>query len=219
MAEELLSGLKLFNRGKVRDIYDLGDKLLLVASDRISAFDVILPTLIPDKGKVLTQMSEFWFAIVKDIVRDHLITTEVEEFPAACQAHKATLEGRSMLVKRAIPACVECIVRGYLFGTGWKEYCEHSHVCGNRLPKGLVEASRLKEPLFIPSTKESLGTHHDDITFQQMADIVGPEKARAMRDLSITIYLRAQEMAEAKGIIVGGYEVYLRLDGRTADFD
>src|SRR6185503_14175843 len=122
MAEETLSGLKLFNRGKVRDIYDLGDKLLLVASDRISAFDVILPTLIQDKGKILTAMSVYWFDVVKDIIPNHLITTDVEKFPATCQPHKAQLEGRAMLVKKSIPAPVECIVRGYLVGSGWKDY-------------------------------------------------------------------------------------------------
>src|SRR5687768_1180173 len=153
MADETLSGLKLFNRGKVRDIYDLNDKLLLVASDRISAFDVILPTLIPDKGKILTEMSVYWFDMIKDIIPHHLITTAVDEFPAECKPHRSALEGRTMLVKKSLPAPVECIVRGYLVGSGWKDYQQTGSVCGIPLPKGLVEASRLDEPIFTPSTK------------------------------------------------------------------
>src|SRR5574341_1290265 len=145
MADDILSGLTLFNRGKVRDIYDLGDKLLLVASDRISAFDVILPTLIPDKGKILTALSVYWFRVMKDIVPHHLITTDVNEFPASCRPHKAALEGRSMLVKKSNPAPVECIVRGYLAGSGWKDYQKTGAVCGIPMPKGLQEASRLED--------------------------------------------------------------------------
>lgn len=202
MRDNLISGLPLFKRGKLKDFYDLGDRLLIVASDRLSCFDVVLPTKMPGKGKILTALSAYWFREMEDIVGSHLLTTDVEQFPFICRRYKEQLEGRSMLVKRAVPARVECLVRGYLFGSAWKEYRERGEVCGIRLPMGLVEASRLKEPLFIPSTKESLGTRHDNITFQQMTDIVGPEKARAMRDLSITIYLRAQEMAEAKGIII-----------------
>src|ERR687892_1809501 len=140
MAEEILSGLILLNRGKVRDIYDLGDRLLLVASDRISAFDVILPTVIPGKGKILTALSAYWFEVMTDIVPHHLIATNVDEFPAACHPHKARLEGRTMLVKKSLPAPVECIVRGYITGSGWKEYQETGAICGITLPKGLVEA-------------------------------------------------------------------------------
>src|SRR5262249_52777253 len=136
MTEETLAGLKLFNRGKVRDIYDLGDKLLLVASDRISAFDVILPTEIPDKGKILTQLSLYWFDLMKDIVPHHLISANVDDFPAACRPHRAKLEGRTMLVKKSTPAPVECIVRGYLVGSGWKDYQQTGAVCGIALPKG-----------------------------------------------------------------------------------
>ncbi len=198
----LITGIPLFKRGKVKDLYDLGDRLLIVASDRISCFDVVLPTKIAGKGKILTALSAYWFREMEDIVGSHLLTTDVEQFPFICRRYKEQLEGRSMLVRKSIPARVGCRVRGYIFGSAWKEYCEHSSVRGNRLPQGLAEASHLKEPLFIPSMKESLGTHHENITFQQMMDIVGPEKARAMRDLSITIYLRAREMAEAKGIIV-----------------
>ncbi|MGH7888198.1 MAG: phosphoribosylaminoimidazolesuccinocarboxamide synthase [Candidatus Binatia bacterium] len=213
MAEELLSGLKLFNRGKVRDVYDLGDKLLLVASDRISAFDVILPTLIPDKGKILTQLSEFWFAIVKDIVRDHLITTNIEEFPAACQAHKAALEGRSMLVKKSTPAPVECIVRGYLAGSGWKDYQQTGSLCGISLPIGLVEASRLDQPIFTPSTKAPVGAHDVNISFDDMISKVGRKRAEKMRDATIAIYNRARELAEKKGIIIADTKLEFGMEG------
>jgi phosphoribosylaminoimidazole-succinocarboxamide synthase len=216
----LITGMPLFKRGKVKDIYDLGDRLLIVASDRLSCFDVVLPTKITGKGKILTALSAYWFREMEDIAGNHLLTTDVEQFPFICRRYKEQLDGRSMLVKRAIPARVECLVRGYLFGSAWKEYRERGAVCGIRLPQSLVEASHLKEPLFIPSTKESLGTHHDNITFQQMTDIVGPEKARTMRDVSITIYLRAREIAEAKGIIIADTKVTFGLaDGRLILID
>ena len=213
MAEETLSGLKLFSRGKVRDIYDLDNKLLLVASDRISAFDVILPTLIPDKGKILTQMSEFWFAIINDIVSNHLITTRVEEFPAVCQPHKAELEGRSMLVKKSTPAPVECIVRGYLAGSGWKDYQQTGSLCGISLPKGLVEASRLDEPIFTPSTKAPVGAHDVNITFDQMVGKVGKTLATKMRDATVAIYQRARELGEKKGIIIADTKFEFGMEG------
>jgi phosphoribosylaminoimidazole-succinocarboxamide synthase len=202
MTEETLSGLKLFNRGKVRDIYDLGDQLLLVASDRISAFDVILPTLIPDKGKILTEMSVYWFDLIKDIILHHLITTDVDEFPAACRPHRAKLEGRTMLVKKSLPAPVECIVRGYLVGSGWKDYQQTGAVCGIPLPAGLVEASRLETPIFTPSTKAAVGAHDVNITFDEMVTKVGRNRAEKMRDATVAIYSRAREIAEKKGIII-----------------
>ena len=213
MAEETLSGLKLFNRGKVRDIYDLGDKLLLVASDRISAFDVILPTLIPDKGKILTTMSVYWFDVLKDIIPNHLITTDVEKFPAACQPHKAMLEGRTMLVKKSIPAPVECIVRGYLVGSGWKDYQQTGAVCGIPLPHGLVEAARLNQPIFTPSTKAAVGAHDVNITFDEMATKVGKNRAEKMRDATIAIYSRARELAEKKGIIIADTKFEFGIEG------
>jgi phosphoribosylaminoimidazole-succinocarboxamide synthase len=213
MADQTLSGLKLFSRGKVRDIYDLDDKLLLVASDRISAFDVILPTLIPDKGKILTQMSEFWFAIIKDLVPNHLITTRVEEFPSACQPHKANLEGRSMLVKKSTPAPVECIVRGYLAGSGWKDYQQTGSLCGISLPKGLVEAARLDEPIFTPSTKAPVGAHDVNITFDQMVGKVGKTLATKMRDATVAIYQRARELGEKKGIIIADTKFEFGMEG------
>lgn len=216
----LITGIPLFKHGKVKDIYDLGARLLIVASDRISCFDVVLPTKIPGKGKILTALSAYWFREMEDIVGNHLLTTDVEQFPFICRRYKEQLKDRSMLVKRAAPARVVCRVSGYLFGSAWKEYCESGEVCGNRLPQRLVEAFRLKDPLFIPSTKESLGTHHHNITFQQMMDIVGPEKARSMRDLSITIYLRAREIAEAKGIIIADTKLTFGLaDGRLILID
>jgi phosphoribosylaminoimidazole-succinocarboxamide synthase len=202
MIEEALPGLRLFNRGKVRDIYDLGDNLLLVATDRISAFDVILPTLIPGKGKILTALSEFWFGIIKDIIPNHFITTRFNEFPAGCLPHRDKLEGRSMLVKKSAPAPVECIVRGYLAGSGWKDYQHTGSVCGIRLREGLMEASRLEQPIFTPSTKAAIGAHDVNISFDDMLTKLGKKRAEAMRDSSIAIYKRASELAEKKGIII-----------------
>jgi len=213
MTEQKLSGLKLFNRGKVRDIYDLGDKLLLVASDRISAFDVILPTLIPDKGKILTRLSAFWFDVMKDIVPHHLISTRVEEFPPECQPHKAELEGRSMLVKKSLPAPVECIVRGYLVGSGWKDYQQSGAVCGIPLPQGLVEASRLDRPIFTPSTKAPVGAHDVNITFDEMASKIGRKRAEKMRDATIAIYSRARDFAEKKGILIADTKLEFGIEG------
>jgi len=213
MAEDTLSGLTLFNRGKVRDIYDLGDNLLLVASDRISAFDVILPTLIPDKGKILTALSVYWFNVIKDILPHHLITTDVDQFPAACQPHKAKLEGRTMLVKKSLPAPVECIVRGYLAGSGWKDYQKTGAVCGIPLPKGLVEAARLDEPIFTPSTKAPVGAHDVNITFDEMVPKVGKKRAEKMRDATVAIYSRARALAETKGIIIADTKFEFGIEG------
>jgi len=213
MTEESLSGLTLFNRGKVRDIYDLGDQLLLVASDRISAFDVILPTLIPEKGKILTALSVYWFGVMKDIVPHHLITTNVDEFPAACQPHRAKLEGRTMLVKKSTPAPVECIVRGFISGSGWKEYQQTGAVCGIPLPRGLMEASRLDQPIFTPSTKAPVGQHDINITFDQMVKKIGKNKAEKIRDATVAIYSRAREMAEKKGIIIADTKLEFGIEG------
>jgi phosphoribosylaminoimidazole-succinocarboxamide synthase len=213
MTDETLSGLKLFNRGKVRDIYDLGDKLLLVASDRISAFDVILPTLIPDKGKILTAMSVYWFDVIKDIIPNHLITTDVGKFPSACQTHRTKLEGRTMLVKKSLPAPVECIVRGYLAGSGWKDYQQTGAVCGIPLPQGLVEAARLDQPIFTPSTKAAVGAHDVNITFDEMVTKVGKQRAEKMRDATVAIYGRARELAEKKGIIIADTKFEFGIEG------
>jgi phosphoribosylaminoimidazole-succinocarboxamide synthase len=202
MAEETLSGLALFNRGKVRDLYDLGDRLLMVASDRISAFDVILPTSIPDKGKILTELSAYWFGIMKDIMPNHLITTDVDEFPDCCQPHKAFLAGRSMLVKKTRPVPVECVARGYLAGSGWKDYQNSGRICGIVLPQGLLEAARLNEPIFTPATKAPAGQHDLNITFDEMTKRVGQRVAEQLRYATIAIYQRAREIAEKKGIII-----------------
>jgi len=213
MTESTLSGLTLHSRGKVRDIYDLGDKLLLVASDRISAFDVILPTLIPDKGKILTQLSEFWFSKIGDIVPNHLITTDVERFPAACQPHRSALEGRSMLVRKSTPAPVECIVRGYIAGSGWKDYQKTGAVCGIALTQGLVEAARLDKPIFTPSTKAAVGAHDLNITFDAMVAKVGKVRAEKMRAATMAIYQRARALAETKGIIIADTKFEFGMEG------
>lgn len=214
MAEETLSGLKLLHRGKVRELYDLGDKLLMVASDRISAFDVVLPTLIPDKGKILTAMSVYWFEVIKDIVPHHLITTDVDQFPAACRPHRDKIEGRAMLVKKCRPAPVECIVRGYLAGSGWKDYQSTGAVCGIPLPGGLLEASRLDRPIFTPSTKAPVGSHDVNITFDEMVGKIGRAAAENMRDTAVAIYSRARELAEKKGIIIADTKFEFGLEGQ-----
>ena len=213
MDEANLSGLTLHSRGKVRDLYDLGDKLLLVASDRISAFVVILPTPIPDKGRILTQLSEFWFSKIGDIVPNHLITTDIERFPAVCRPHRSALEGRSMLVKKSTPAPVECIVRGYITGSGWKEYQKTGSVCGITLPRGLVEAARLDEAIFTPSTKAAVGDHDLNISFATMVDKVGKVRAEKMRDASVAIYERARTIAETKGIIIADTKFEFGMEG------
>lgn len=195
-------GLKLMARGKVRDIYDLGETLLLVTSDRISAFDVIMNEPIPDKGFVLTEISSFWFRQMEDIVNNHIISTNVDEFPVACRPHADLLRGRSMLVKKARPLPVECIVRGYVSGSGWKEYQSSGSICGISLPPGLKESDRLPEPIFTPSTKAELGTHDENISFERMAELCGRELAEQARDYTLKIYGRARELADQKGIII-----------------
>jgi len=197
-----LSGLPLIHRGKVRDLYDLGDMLLIVATDRISAFDVVLPNGIPDKGKVLTALSAFWFDCVRDLVPNHVISTDVADYPAACKKHADILRGRSMLVKKAKPLPVECIVRGYLSGSGWKEYQKTKTVCGIPLPEGLRESDALPEPLFTPSTKADIGQHDENITFQQAENILGSTIAEAVRTSALAVYAKAKSIAEQKGIII-----------------
>ena len=195
-------GLKLVNRGKVRDIYDLGETLLMVTSDRISAFDVIMNEPIPDKGKVLTQISKFWFSQIEDIIPNHIISTDVADYPAACQPYADVLAGRSMWVKKAQPLAAECIVRGYVSGSGWKDYVATGAICGIKLPEGLLESDRLEEPIFTPSTKAELGTHDENITFEQMAELCGQELAEQARAATIKIYCHAREIASQKGIII-----------------
>ena len=195
-------GLKLVNRGKVRDIYDLGDALLMVTSDRISAFDVIMNEPIPDKGKVLTQISKFWFSQMEDIILNHIISTDVADYPAVCQPYADVLAGRSMLVKKAQPLAAECIVRGYVSGSGWKDYKATGSICGIKLPEGLKESDRLAEPIFTPSTKAELGTHDENISFDEMVKICGKDLAEQAREATIKIYCRAREIADQKGIII-----------------
>jgi phosphoribosylaminoimidazole-succinocarboxamide synthase len=188
-------------QGKVRDIYDLGELLLLIASDRISAFDVVLPNGIPGKGKVLTQISLFWFRQMEGIVKNHIVATDVDEFPSKLRKYRDMLEGRSMLVKKAKTMPVECIVRGYLSGSGWKEYQEKGTICGIRMAHGLVESSRLDEPIFTPSTKAEEG-HDINISYGETEKIVGKESAEEMRQTSLKIYSKARDIAEKKGIII-----------------
>jgi phosphoribosylaminoimidazole-succinocarboxamide synthase len=199
--ETQLPGLKLLARGKVRDVYDLGDKLLIVSTDRLSAFDCVLPTPIPDKGRVLNGLSRFWFKFLGDTPKNHLITTEPKEMGNGLEKHAAILEGRSMLVVKAEVFPVECVVRGYLMGSGWKEYQERGTVCGLPLPRGLKNGAKLDQPIFTPSTKAKTG-HDENITFEQAVGIVGQANAEKLRDLSISIYQRAAEHALTKNIII-----------------
>ena len=195
-------GLKLAGRGKVRDIYDMGATLLIVTTDRISAFDVIMNEGIPDKGYVLNQISIYWFQQMEDIIPNHIIATEVLDFPAECHKYADILEGRSMLVRKARPLPAECVVRGYLAGSGWKDYRATGAVCGISLPPGLVESDRLAEPIFTPSTKAELGTHDENISFAEMVELCGRETAERMRDVTLKIYSRARDIAADKGIII-----------------
>jgi len=197
-----LKGLKLVNRGKVRDLYDLGDYLLIVATDRISAFDVIMPNPIPGKGEILTKLSEFWFRQMAGIIGNHLVTTDVDQFPAACRPHRDVLKGRSMLVKKAKPLPVECIVRGYISGSAWKDYTDGKPVSGIRLPAGLKESSKLPEPVFTPSTKAPEGEHDMPISQEEMARIVGKELTDRIIEVSLAIYKRADAIANSVGIII-----------------
>ncbi|SDE46283.1 phosphoribosylaminoimidazolesuccinocarboxamide synthase [Desulfuromonas thiophila] len=195
-------GLKLVNRGKVRDIYDVGEYLLIVTSDRISAFDVIMNEGIPGKGQVLTEISVFWFSMMQDIIPNHIVSTNVEEFPSAALAYRDQLEGRSMLVKKARPLPVECIVRGYISGSGWKEYQAKGSICGIPLPSGLKESDRLPEVIFTPSTKAELGEHDENIPFSKVEELCGAALAAQVRDTTIAIYERARSYAATKGIII-----------------
>ncbi len=188
-------------KGKVRDIYDFDGTLLIVATDRLSAFDVVLPTGIEDKGKVLTRLSLFWFRQVKDIIANHIIETDVDNYPDRLKQYAGSLRDRSMLVKRAKVLPVECVVRGYLAGSGWAEYQKSGTVCGIGLPEGLKESSRLEAPIFTPSTKAEEG-HDLNISYEEAVDIIGEEYARKLRDSSIAIYERARDIAEKRGIIV-----------------
>ncbi len=190
------------SQGKVRDLYDLGDRLLLVASDRISAFDFVLPDPIPYKGEVLTKLSLFWFDLLSDVVPHHLLSADVDDLPEQFAPHAQWLRGRFMLVKKARVYPVECIVRGYLAGSGWNEYRKTGTVCGIELPVGLQESSRLDDPIFTPSTKAEIGDHDENISFERMIEVVGAETAAQLRDTSIAVYAKAREHAASRGIII-----------------
>ncbi|MFZ1987334.1 MAG: phosphoribosylaminoimidazolesuccinocarboxamide synthase [Desulfatitalea sp.] len=202
VSETNLRSLKLVKRGKVRDIYDLGDALLMVASDRISAFDVVMPEAIPDKGKILNQISLFWFRIMEPIVQNHVISGDVASFPPSCKPYGAQLAGRAALVKKAEPLPIECVVRGYLSGSGWKSYQQNQSVCGIALPPGLKESDRLPEPIFTPSTKEEIGVHDINIDFDETCRRIGRKTAEQVRDLSLAIYKKGAQLALEKGIII-----------------
>lgn len=193
--------LKLFRRGKVRDVYDLGDKLLIVSTDRISCFDVVLPDGIPGKGRVLTALSVFWFALIKDIVPNHFISADVKDYPIEVRKYKEDLKGRSMLVEKSSPLPVECVVRGYLSGSGWKEYQQNQAVCGVKLPAGLKESAKLPEPIFTPATKEDVG-HDINVTQSHVEKMIGPELTKKLKEISIAIYKKASDYALTKGIII-----------------
>ena len=201
LLETDFAGLERYARGKVRDIYRLGDLLLIVATDRISAFDYILPTGIPDKGRVLTQMTLFWLEFLRNVVPNHLVTADVREYPAALAPYRDLLDGRSMLVRRAEMIEVECVARGYLSGSGWKEYLRLGSVCGISLPAGLRESGRLPQPIFTPATKAQSG-HDENIAFEKVAAKLGPELAARLRDLTLTIYERAASFAHDRGILI-----------------
>jgi phosphoribosylaminoimidazole-succinocarboxamide synthase len=194
--------LTLRGRGKVRDIYDLGEQLLIVATDRISAYDVVMPTPIPDKGRILTKISAFWFRALAEVVDNHLVTVNIDEFPEQCRPYAEELEGRSMLVTKAKPLPVECIVRGYLSGSGWKDYERQGSVCGIILPAGLLESSSLESPIFTPSTKAERGQHDENIDFATLGEKVGTSLAEKIRELSIALYEKGAAIAGRRGIII-----------------
>jgi phosphoribosylaminoimidazole-succinocarboxamide synthase len=199
-------------QGKVRDLYDLGDALLIVATDRLSAFDVILPDGIPNKGKVLTQISAFWFKKLSHIVRNHLLSTDVAGFPEPFRSAAEIFGGRSMLVRKTKPVEIECVVRGYLSGSGWNDYKKSKSICGITLPDGLKESDKLSEPVFTPTTKAPIGTHDENISFEQVVNRVGRELGTKLRDLTVELYLRGAEYAATKGIIIADTKFEFGLD-------
>lgn len=202
VSETDFQDLNLIKRGKVRDIYDLGEHLLMVASDRISAFDVVMPDPVPDKGVILTQISLYWFEIMKPIIENHVVSANVNDYPAVCRPYSETLHGRSMLVKKTEPLSIECVVRGYISGSGWKSYQQAGSVCGIDLPGGLQESDKLPEPIFTPSTKEELGAHDINIDFAEAEKRIGKDLASKAKDLSLAIYKKGSEMAAEKEIII-----------------
>ncbi len=212
--ETHFAGLTPAARGKVRDIYDLGDKLLIVATDRLSAFDVILPTPIPDKGRVLTQLSLFWFELLKDVIPNHVLSAT--DFPAPFDAHRDDLAGRSMIVRKTQPLPIECVVRGYVSGSGWKDYKATGKICGIALPTGLRESDQLPEPIFTPATKAATG-HDENISFEQAASLIGMDLAERVRAISVEIYRRAAAYAAPRGILLADTKFEFGLLNATLD--
>ena len=200
--ETQMPELTLLKRGKVRDVYDLGDHLLIVATDRLSAFDVVLPDPIPDKGKILSQISLFWFDQMKPLMPNHVITSNVADYPEPCRQYAEILSGRSMLVQKAEPLPIECIVRGYISGSGWKDYQATGKISGIQLPGGLKESDKLPEPIFTPSTKAEAGEHDENIDFEAACETIGSALAEKIKSLSLAIYNRGAELAIEKGIII-----------------
>ena len=205
--------LRLVKRGKVRDVYEIDDKLLIVASDRMSAFDVVMDDPIPDKGKILTGISLFWFNKLESIVENHVISTNPSEYPEPCRKYSKELEGRSMLAKKAKPLPVECIVRGYLSGSGWLEYQSKKGICGIPLPEGLVESEKLPEPIFTPSTKAEEGIHDENISFERVIEVLGGKTAEEIRRLSLEIYEFGRAFADQKGIIIADTKFEFGFEG------
>ena len=206
-------GLHLLHRGKVRDIYKVGGYLLIVATDRLSAFDVVLPTSIPGKGSILTQMSLFWFEKLKDLVPNHLVQADVTQFPEELKPFSKSLEGRSMLVKEAEPLPVECIIRGYIAGSGWKDYLRTGSVCGIKLPDGMLESQQLPDAIFTPSTKADVGSHDENISFEQVRKLLGKDVAEKARDISIRLYKTAADYARERGVIIADTKFELGIFG------
>lgn len=218
-----LDGLNLMHRGKVRDMYEIpghDDKLLMVATDRISAYDVVMSDPIPGKGKVLTGLSLFWFDLLGDIVENHLISAEVDEYPEVCKPHREVLAGRSMLVHKTAPLPVECIVRGYISGSFWSAYQKDTTVCGFKLPEGMKESDRFPETLFTPSTKAEIGDHDENISIERLKQIIGAERASEIARISVGLYQKAADFAREKGIIIADTKFELgEKDGRLILID
>jgi phosphoribosylaminoimidazole-succinocarboxamide synthase len=202
VVETNFPGLDLLKRGKVRDVYDLGDHLLMIATDRISAFDVVMPNPIPDKGKILNRLSLFWFREMESLVGNHVVSGMVADYPEACRPYEDELQDRSMLVKKARPLPIECVVRGYISGSGWASYRKNGTICGIRLPDGLKESDKLPQPIFTPSTKEEIGQHDINIDYDEVVRRIGAEAAAKVKELSLDIYRRGAALAEQKGIII-----------------
>lgn len=213
-------GLPLFRRGKVRDIYEVGDRLLIISTDRISAFDVIMNEGIPGKGRVLNELAAFWLNATADIVENHLLSTDMEDLPSQLLPFEQRLQGRSMLVVRAEPLPVECVVRGYLAGSGWKEYQETRAICGIPLPPGLRLADRLPEPIFTPSTKAEIGEHDENVTFESVVDVIGEQRAREIERLSLELFRRGSAIADSRGVILADTKFeFGTYEGRTMLID